>query len=481
MLNKKFLLAAIFTVSVFLTSCAKGGTEVTETTAETTTAAASAKTTTAEQTTNEIETTEETTSSSDIEKESIRTKFVKTNNIDSDVYPLDSEEININVDMSMDIYGNIKYDSFDLENLKYYSNLKRLSISAYNESAVYRPIKLINCDSTANLNNLEEISLYQVEFDDDWLTGINSLKKLDFDWCKLNWEFLHDLPQVETLVFDRCYISEFDFINDMKSLSELSLTHIVFDGIEKFEIAEENNSLKRLSLSENAFTDISGIAKLRGLEYLYVSEANLKNPAKLDKELQESLPECEIEIYFPAITDPKAAVEKYMEALFNNENVTRVELRETKINQTSAIADKYYESPLAEKFLIKEDSKLVTVNVDYYIEYAENSGLESGEKNEYFIVSLDQGGFYVIDTFPYDPKDHYGEIKEVLTDEEFYGEHYLVELDGGLGTVECNNAAFFDGFEAGQRIYIEANGDIYGDPPRLDAAFMCDESEMPDD
>lgn len=296
---RKFLLGVILSMAVCLPACSKGGGEVTGTSAGTT-VEAFAETTAAEQPANEIETTEETTSSSDIERESIKIKFVETNTIDSDVYPLDSEEININVDMSMDIYGNIKYDSFDLENLKYYSNLKKLSISAYNESAVYRPIKLINCDSTANLNNLEEISLYQVEFDDDWLTGIDSLKKLDFDWCKINWEFLHDLTQVETLVFDRCYISEFDFINDMKSLSELSLTHIgiaEFVDIEKFEIEEENNSLKRLTLSENAFTDISGIAKLRGLEYLYVFETNLKNPAKIDKELQECLPECEINIY----------------------------------------------------------------------------------------------------------------------------------------------------------------------------------------
>lgn len=181
------------------------------------------------------------------------------------------------------------------------------------------------------------------------------------------------------------------------------------------------------------------------------------------------------------ITDPFAAAEKYLEELAESENVISAELRETKINQTDAIAYKYYESPLAEKFGMTEDTKFIPVNVEYCIEYAENSGLQSGDKSEIFIVKSDESGLAVVDTFAYDLKEYRGEVKEVLADEKFYGEHYLVELDGGLGTVECNNAAFFDGFEVGTRIYIEANGDIYGDIPRLDAVFMCEESEMPDD
>ena len=183
----------------------------------------------------------------------------------------------------------------------------------------------------------------------------------------------------------------------------------------------------------------------------------------------------------PEVIDPYAAVEKYIEELAESENITAAELRETRISQTGAIAYKYYESPLAEEFGVSEGVHMIPVNVDYYIEYAENSGLQSGEKSEYFIVKSDESGLAVVDVFAYEPKEYYGEVKEVLTDEGFYSEHYLVELDGGLGTVECINAAFFDGFEAGQRIYIEANGDIYGDPSRLDAIVMLDESEMSND
>ena len=183
----------------------------------------------------------------------------------------------------------------------------------------------------------------------------------------------------------------------------------------------------------------------------------------------------------PEIDNPISAVEKYLEELSESENVTAAELRETRISQTGAIAYKYYESPLAEEFGVSEGVHMIPVNVDYYIEYAENSGLQSGEKSEYFIVKSDESGLAVVDVFAYEPREYYGEVKEVLTDEGFYSEHYLVELDGGLGTVECINAAFFDGFKAGQRIYIEANGDIYGDPPRLDAIVMLDESEMPNE
>ena len=180
----------------------------------------------------------------------------------------------------------------------------------------------------------------------------------------------------------------------------------------------------------------------------------------------------------PEIIDPISAVKKYIEELAESENVTAVELHETRIGQSSVAAHKYYESPLAEKFGVTEDTTLCPVNVDYYIEYVENSGLESGEKSEYFIVDQNLNGFYVLDTFPYDPRNYYGEIKEVLTDEKYYSVHYLVELDGGLGTVICNNAAMYGEFEAGTRIYIEANGGIYGDTPRLDALHMCEESEM---
>lgn len=122
------------------------------------------------------------------------------------------------------------------------------------------------------------------------------------------------------------------------------------------------------------------------------------------------------------------------------------------------------------------------VRVDYYIEYADGSELESGEKSEYFIVKLSENGFEVIDTFPYDPQDYYGEVKEILTDEDGNIKFYMVELDGGLGTVKCNNAVIFsnDWKEVGERVRIHGNGGIYGDPPRIDAIAVLSESELSD-
>lgn len=186
----------------------------------------------------------------------------------------------------------------------------------------------------------------------------------------------------------------------------------------------------------------------------------------------------------PEIDSPIAAVEKYIEELSESENVTSVELHETRIGQRYGAADKYYESPLAEKFGITEDTYLVPVNVDYYIEYAENSGLDSGEKSDYFIVSdSGQNGFYVIDTLPYDPRDYYGEVKEILTNEDGGIDFYMVELDGGLGTVKCKNMVWYPDhqkFEVGERIRINANGGIYGDPPQVDAITLSGESELSD-
>ena len=295
---KRFLAAVMSAAMVLaMSSCGeKGNEQVPEVTAEQSERIIENSETTTGQTEPTCETTEETTAETTSEL-LIKPKSGDISNdgvfaIDIDVYPTDAEEITINVNTSMYAYGAFQYSCIDLANLKNYSNLKRLNIFSYDDNEVGNPIELINCESVTELNNLEEITLRVVSCDCNWLTEINSLKKLDIYWCKLNWEFLHNLPQVETLTLYRCDITELDFINDMKSLSELSLTNI---GIEKFEIAEENNSVKKLTLSENAFTDISGVAKLRNLEYLYVSETNdLENQIE---ELEKSLPACEIKLY----------------------------------------------------------------------------------------------------------------------------------------------------------------------------------------
>ncbi|MDE6745295.1 MAG: hypothetical protein K2J72_01515 [Oscillospiraceae bacterium] len=185
----------------------------------------------------------------------------------------------------------------------------------------------------------------------------------------------------------------------------------------------------------------------------------------------------------PLTADPVSAVKVYLQEMSESESVTSAELRDTSIGQTNSIADKYYESPLAEEFGVSEDTMLVPVRTDYYVEYADGSELKNGDKSEYFIVKLSENGFEVIDTFAYDPQDYYGEVKEILADENGNIKFYVVELDGGLGTVKCNNAVILsnDWKEVGERVKIHGNGDIYGDPPRIDAIAVLSESKLSDE
>ncbi|MDE6764480.1 MAG: hypothetical protein K2J73_12500 [Oscillospiraceae bacterium] len=189
----------------------------------------------------------------------------------------------------------------------------------------------------------------------------------------------------------------------------------------------------------------------------------------------------------PLTADPESAVKVYLQKLSESENVTSAELKETRIGERYSLAYKYYESPLAEEFAVDGDTLLVPVNVDYYVEYTEASGLESGEKSEYFLVKCGENGFEVIDTFPYDPKEYYGVVTETLTNggdgaSDFY-DYYMVELDGGLGTVRCNNAITYieQQKSVGERVKIYGNGDIYGDPPRIDALFVGSEDGTSDE
>ncbi len=228
--------------------------------------------------------------------------------IDSEIYPYDCEAIEIDVDF--DTSHNLGVEAYryiDLGNLKNYPNLKKLRL---NGSIFGYTVELINGDSAAELQNLEEITLCCVAWNEDWLSGIGSLKKLTIGECfDYKGEFLENLKQVETLDIFRCGITELSFINGMSSLTELSveqskLNNSMFDGV------EENYSVKRLTMSGNddyiyldngkceyTLTDITGVIRLKGLEYLYINEEDLVDVEQQRQEVQASLPECEVKIY----------------------------------------------------------------------------------------------------------------------------------------------------------------------------------------
>ena len=134
------------------------------------------------------------------------------------------------------------------------------------------------------------------------------MKKLNIEYCfDYSGEFLENLKQVETLYLYRCGISDLSFVNGMSSLTELTLDQIGINNT-SFDSVEENYSVKRLSLRENSaysftfvdgeikhsLTNITGVSKFRGLEYLEVSEPYLIDEDNQKKELQEKLPACEI-------------------------------------------------------------------------------------------------------------------------------------------------------------------------------------------
>ncbi|MDE7294886.1 MAG: hypothetical protein K2N72_10730 [Oscillospiraceae bacterium] len=223
--------------------------------------------------------------------------------IDSEIYPYDSEEIVINVDTEpfsqIETYN---YEYLDLANLKNYPNLKRLEIADINSMAGGY-IKIINGGCASGLENLEEIKLWNVTWwEEDWLSGISSLKKLTIiRGFEYDGRFLDKLSQVETLYIGSCPIEDLDFINEMSSLTELTvdwakLSNTSFDGV------NENYTVKRLIIGWNSYyfgdedllTDIMAVSKFRGLEYLELPVNSYEYYEKQVKELQEKLPACEI-------------------------------------------------------------------------------------------------------------------------------------------------------------------------------------------
>ena len=170
-------------------------------------------------------------------------------------------------------------------------------------------IKLINCNSAADLDKLEEIKLSKVVWDSNWLSEIAPLKALTIASCyDYNGENLENLAQVENLTLFRCNITELSFINGMDSLTELTVEQSKLNN-SCFDDVDENYSLKRLTLSETgdyiyydeggepALTDITGVTRFKGLEYLYIWESHLVDREQQLEYVRAELPGCKISMY----------------------------------------------------------------------------------------------------------------------------------------------------------------------------------------
>ncbi|MCM1578246.1 MAG: hypothetical protein NC078_05540 [Ruminococcus sp.] len=234
----------------------------------------------------------------------------RTVTIESDVFPYDCEKMLIAIDTERPYYNDVEpYDCIDLGNIKNYPNLKMLAIIGNQ----YAPdsIKLINCEVLKGLENLTGMSLNGVAMEGDWLSEISSLKTLGLGYYwNCDWSFLEKLTQVERLTLYDEDISDLSFINNMSSLEVLYLEHTLFND-SSFDGVEENYTVKKLKLSENGssfpigdgeygytLTDITGVCKLKGLEYLEVSELHLVDVQKQEEYIREQLPECETIIIF---------------------------------------------------------------------------------------------------------------------------------------------------------------------------------------
>ncbi|MCM1578048.1 MAG: hypothetical protein NC078_04535 [Ruminococcus sp.] len=230
----------------------------------------------------------------------------KTVTIDSEVYPYDSEEIKVFIETDYSTLKGIEpYNCIDLENLKNYPDLKKLHIGGNMYDC--NSISLINLDSAAGLENLEEIEMWGVVWDKSQLAEIDSLKKLYIGSCQFDdWSFLADLKQVEILELSRNNVSDLSFVNGMSSLGELKLSANSIDNSGLYGI-EENHTLKKLIFSENCayslrsdstfeylLTDITGLSRFKGLAYLEISEFYLLDKEQQEEYIREQLPECEV-------------------------------------------------------------------------------------------------------------------------------------------------------------------------------------------
>ncbi|MCM1023213.1 MAG: hypothetical protein NC395_04055 [Prevotella sp.] len=78
-----------------------------------------------------------------------------------------------------------------------------------------------------------------------------------------------------------------------------------------------------------------------------VTETTAEGVSVTTAEITEKTSESETEDTI--IRDPVSAVQKYLSELSESENVTEVELLETRIGQSNTIVDKYYDNPQAEE------------------------------------------------------------------------------------------------------------------------------------
>lgn len=303
-MTKKFL-AIFLVISMALSITACGGeknkddlstAQVTTTTASETTAqeTTSEQTTTTSKTTAEETTSESTTTatSEEIIKDSKKTVTIAGQEFDSA-----SKELRIMLNDD-----NYNFDYLDLSNISRLKNLESLEISYSKE--VFQPLYIFNYEGLSELKNLKKLTLRSVYFvkskDDysynlEYINNIKSLKNIIFnDMFMDDWSFLNKINNVEEMAVFWSDLSTLDFLNSNTSIKNLTLENT---GIKNFDDVNSNLTIKSLDLSENwHLTDITGVNKLKNIEYLYIATEDIDNLEEQVEKIKEDLPYCKVKV-----------------------------------------------------------------------------------------------------------------------------------------------------------------------------------------
>ncbi|HNX65099.1 MAG TPA: hypothetical protein PKI60_07950 [Oscillospiraceae bacterium] len=251
-------------------------------------------TTAASEITAEETTSESTTTST---SEEITKDLEKTVTIAGQEFDIASKELRI----MLNDYT-YKYDYLDLSSISHFKDLESLEISYSKE--VFQPLYIFDYEGLSELKNLKKLTLrsaYFVKSKNDYtynLEYINNMKSLKIiifnDMFMDDWSFLNKINNVEEMTVFWSDLSTLDFLNSNTSIKKLTLENT---GIKNFDDVNSNLTIKNLDLSENwHLTDITGVNKLKNIDYLYISTNDIDDLEQQVKKIKEDLPYCKLEV-----------------------------------------------------------------------------------------------------------------------------------------------------------------------------------------
>ncbi len=161
------------------------------------------------------------------------------------------------------------------------------------------------------------------------------------------------------------------------------------------------------------------------------------------------------------VMSPEDAVKNYLYAydhMPENDGVSEVSIYDEDIRigqHNESVIWQYRFSPLAEKFGLSEDSKLVQVIADYTVTD------KNGSHSESSVIAVQSGenGFCVIDMFPHEPYETLCEITRVSeTADDGMIQYYMAKPLGSADEVRIYSFAPYGPFKVGDTVTVSHNG-----------------------